>query len=82
MLNFLKRKPAPETSSEAETLINSLSKEDGRISPFKLKNFPSGVKIQNAEPEVQRLVMLALFAWIDRNRPQVGPGSRTGAAGA
>jgi len=77
MLNFLKRKPTPETSSEAESLVTSLSKEDGRIYPFHLKNFPTGLKIQDAGPEVQRLVALALFAWIDHNRPQPGPGNRT-----
>ena len=77
MLNFLKRKPAPETDSEAESLVKKLSKEDGRIYPFKLKNFPTGQKIQDAGPELQRLVVLALFAWIDRNRPQFGPGNRT-----
>ena len=77
MLNFLKHKPAPETSSEAQALVEKLSKEDGRTYPFKLKNFPTGEKILQAEPEFQRLVALALADWLERHRPQVGPGLRT-----
>ena len=74
MLNFLKRKPTPETSGEVQALVDQLSKEDGRIYPFKLKNFPTGLKIQESESELQRQIVLALFAWIENNRPQPGRG--------
>ena len=77
MLNFLKRKPAPETNSEAQSLVNQLVKEDERAHPFKLESYPSGKKILQAEPELQRQVTLALVDWLDRNHPQIGPGLHT-----
>ena len=72
MLNFLKRKSPPETSNEAEALVEELVKEEGRIYPFALKNFPSGLKIQQSPPETQRLVALAIMASLEANRPKPG----------
>ena len=77
MLNFLKRKNTPETSSEAQALVNQLAKEDGRIYPFKLKNFPAGEKILKSEPEIQKQVALLLIDWTENNRPPTGHGHRT-----
>ena len=72
MLNFLKPKTAPETSSEAEVLIEALAREDGCNYPFKLANFPTGQKILDAEPETQRQVALSLLAWLERDHPKPG----------
>ena len=76
MLNFLIRKPIPEVSNDAKALIQALSKEDGRIYPFKLKNFPTGEKILQAGPEIQRQVALLLIDWVEHNRPGSGSGLR------
>jgi len=72
MLNFLKPKSTPEISNEAEGLVEALAQEDGRIYPFKLKNFPTGEKILQADPETQRQVALSLLAWLENDHPQPG----------
>ena len=76
MHNFLKPKPAHEKNSEAFVLIEALARENGRIYPFALKNFPAGQKIQQAEPEIQRQVTLSLVEWLEGDRPK--PGQRDG----
>jgi hypothetical protein len=63
MFDFLKPKP----QDEAAQLVDELAGQQGRNYPFKLKNFPAGLKIENAVPELQRGVALALIGWMGRN---------------
>jgi len=54
MLNFFKRKIAPQNGSEAETLVEALAIENRNSYPFVLENFPTGQKILEAGPDLQR----------------------------
>jgi len=70
MLNLLKTKPAPKVNNEARALVRHLSKENENIYPFKLNKFPSGERINKADDETKRQVVLALIEWIEDNRSQ------------
>ena len=69
MFNFLKSTFAPKSaSSDAEALVEEFAGQDGRLYPFDLKNFTAGVKFQNAEPQMQHDIVMAMVAWFE-NRP-------------
>lgn len=65
MFNFLKSKfintPA---NSEAEILVEEFARQNVRLYPFELKNFTAGIKFQNAEPQAQRTIVMAMLAWL------------------
>jgi len=64
MLNFLKPgRPGP--SSDAEALVEELARQSGPLHPFNLKNYTAGVKIQNAAPELQCAVVIAMLHWLE-----------------
>jgi len=67
MLNFLKRKPASEASDLVEVLAEQIAAEGNVRRPFALENYPAGLQIENAAPEIQSQVVPALIHWLDNN---------------
>src|SRR5688572_2641893 len=68
MLNFLKSTfSRTSTDSESEALVEELARQNVRLYPFDLKNFTAGVKFQNAEPQAQRTIVLAMLSWLEKH---------------
>ena len=79
MFNFLKSTFwRASTNTEAETLVEEFARQELRHYSYKLENFTAGIKYQNAEPQLQRDVVLAMLAWFERNpiRPLDPNGNR------
>jgi len=58
----------PSRPSEARALVEAFARQDGqRLYPFELQNFALGVRFQNAEPQAQRAIVMAMLAWLDQH---------------
>jgi hypothetical protein len=65
MFNFLKSTfSRPSSNLEAEALVEELARQNVRSYPFDLKNFTVGVKFQNADPQSQHAIVMAMLAWL------------------
>jgi len=66
MLNTIKPTyPVPLPRTEAKVLVEEFARQDKqRLYPFELQNFRIGVKFQNAEPPAQRVIVMAMLAWL------------------
>ena len=73
MFNFLKSTFSEASANEAEALVEELAHQDGPSYPFDLKNFKAGVKFQNADPQVQRTIVMAMLAWLGQHPLRVHP---------
>lgn len=68
MFNFLKSRFANTSSnSDAEALVEELARQEARVYPFDLKKFTAGVKFQNADPQMQRAIVIAILAWMNQH---------------
>jgi hypothetical protein len=69
MLNQVKSTfTVPSPRSEAKALVESFAKQDPqRLYPFELQNFKLGVRFQNAEPQTQRVIAMAMLAWLEQH---------------
>ena len=68
MFNFLKSKfTNASANSESEELVEEFARQDVRSYPFDLKKFTAGVKFQNADPQAQRTIIMAMLAWIQQH---------------
>jgi hypothetical protein len=68
MFNFLKSAFSQSSSnSDAEALAKELARQNARLYPFDLKNFTMGVKFQNADPQTQRSIVLAMLTWLEQH---------------
>lgn len=57
--------------SEAKALVEAFARQDQqRVYPFKLQNFKLGIRFQNADPETQRVIVMAMLAWLDQHSLQ------------
>jgi hypothetical protein len=69
MLNPVKSSftvPAPR--SEAKALVEAFARQDKQhLYPFELQNFTLGVRFQNADPQTQRVIVMAMLAWLDQH---------------
>ena len=72
MLNQIKSTFTVTTPpSEARALVESFARQDKqRLYPFELQNFPLGVRFQNADPRTQRVIVMAMLAWLDQHSLQ------------
>ncbi|HJR79639.1 MAG TPA: hypothetical protein VJ821_06175, partial [Anaerolineales bacterium] len=74
MFNFLKSAfTNTTTSSEPEALVEELARQQVRSYPFDLKNFTAGVKFQNADPQTQRNIVMAMLAWLAKHPLKLYP---------
>jgi len=79
MFNFLKSTfTRASDNTEAETLVEEFAKQELRHYSYRLENFTAGIKYQNAEPQLQRDVVLAMLSWFEKNpiRPLDPNGNR------
>jgi len=54
--------------SEAKALVEAFAKQDKqRLYPFELQNFTLGVRFQKADPQTQRVIVMAVLAWLDQH---------------
>jgi hypothetical protein len=54
--------------SEAKALVEAFASQDRqRLYPFELQNFTLGVRFQNADPQAQRVIVMAMLAWLDQH---------------
>ena len=54
--------------SEAKALVEAFARQDKqRLYPFELQNFTLGVRFQSAEPQTQRVIVMAMLAWLDQH---------------
>src|SRR6266498_245330 len=68
MFNFLKSTFTQASSnSEPEALVEEFAKQEPRQYSYKLENFTAGIKFQNAEPQLQRDVVIAMLVWFASN---------------
>jgi len=58
----------PSPRSEARALVEAFARQDEqRLYPFELQNFTLGIRFQNAEPQTQRAIVMAMLAWLDQH---------------
>jgi hypothetical protein len=69
MLNqFKSTYTVPSPRSEARALVEAFARQDKqRLYPFELRNFTLGVRFQNADPQTQRVILMAMLAWLDQH---------------
>jgi hypothetical protein len=69
MLNQIKSTfPVTTPRSEARALVEAFAmQEKQRLYPFELQNFTLGVRFQNADPQTQRVIVMAMLAWLDQH---------------
>jgi len=69
MLNQVKSTfTVPSPRSEAQALVEAFARQDQqRFYPFELQNFKFGVRFQNADPQMQRVIVMATLAWLDQH---------------
>jgi hypothetical protein len=69
MLNVVKSTFAvPSPRSEVKALVEEFVRQDRqRLYPFELQKFTLGVRFQNAEPQTQRVIVMAVLAWLDQH---------------
>jgi hypothetical protein len=54
--------------TEAKALVEEFARQDKqRLYPFELQNFRLGVRFQNADPQTQRVIVMAMLAWLDQH---------------
>ena len=57
--------------SEAKALVEAFARQDKqRLYPFELQNFSLGVRFQNADTQTQRVIVMAMLAWLDQHSLQ------------
>ena len=57
--------------SEARALVEAFARQEKqRLYPFELQNFNLGVRFQNADPQTQRVIVMAMLAWLDQHSLQ------------
>jgi hypothetical protein len=60
--------PVTTPRSEARALVEAFAKQDKqRLYPFELQNFNLGVRFKNADPQTQRVIVMAMLAWLDQH---------------
>lgn len=69
MLNQVKSTfTVPSPRSEAKALVEAFARQDQqRFYPFELQNFKLGVRFRNADPQMQRVIVMATLAWLDQH---------------
>jgi hypothetical protein len=69
MLNQVKSSfTVPSPRAEAKALVEAFARQDKkRLYPFELQNFTLGVRFQNADPQTQRVIVMAMLAWLDQH---------------
>lgn len=69
MLNQVKSTfTVPSPHSEARALVEAFARQEKqRLYPFELQNFTLGVRFQNADPQTQRVILMAMLAWLDQH---------------
>jgi hypothetical protein len=69
MLNQIKSTFTVTTPpSEAKALVEAFAKQEKqRLYPFELQNFHLGVRFQNADPQTQRVIVMAMLAWLGQH---------------
>lgn len=69
MLNQIKSTfTVPTPHSEARALVEAFARQEKqRLYPFELQNFHLGVRFQNADPQTQRVIVMAMLAWLDQH---------------
>jgi hypothetical protein len=69
MLNQIKSTYTVTTPrSEAKALVEAFARQEKqRLYPFELQNFSLGLRFQNADPETQRVIVMAMLAWLDQH---------------
>lgn len=72
MLNQIKSPyPVPSPRSEAKALVESFARQDQqKLYPFQLQNFKLGVRFQSADPQTQRVIVMAVLSWLDQHSLQ------------
>ena len=74
MFNFLKSAFSHDSAnSEPEELVQELARQNVRAYPFDLKKFTAGLKFLNADPEMQRTIVMAMLAWLEKHPLQSYP---------
>lgn len=54
--------------AEAKALVEAFARQDKqRLYPFELQNFTLGVEFQNADQQTQRVIVMAMLAWLDQH---------------
>jgi len=54
--------------SEAKALVEAFARQEKqRLYPFELQNFHLGVRFQNADPQTQRVIVMAMLSWLDQH---------------
>lgn len=54
-------------NSEAEALVEELARQKAQSFPVDLNNLPTGVTFQNADPQTQRAIVMAMLAWLEQH---------------
>lgn len=69
MLNQIKSTyTVPSPRSEAKALVEAFARQEKqRLYPFELQNFTLGVRFQSADPQTQRVIVMAMLAWLDQH---------------
>ena len=69
MLNQVKSTfTVPSPRSEAKALVEAFARQDQqRFYPFELQNFKLGVRFQNADPQMQRVIVMATLGWLGQH---------------
>jgi hypothetical protein len=69
MLNQVKSTfTVPSPRFEAKALVEAFARQDKQqLYPFELQKFTLGVRFQNAEPQTQRVIVMAVLAWLDQH---------------
>ena len=69
MLNVVKSTfPITPPRTEAKALVEEFARQDKqRLYPFELQNFRLGVRFQNADPQTQRVIVMAMLSWLDQH---------------
>ena len=72
MLNQIKSTFTVTTPrSEAIALVEAFAQQEKqRLYPFQLQNFNLGVRFQNADAQTQRVIVMAMLAWLDQHSLQ------------
>jgi hypothetical protein len=69
MLNQIKSTFTVTTPpAEAKALVEAFARQEKqRLYPFELQNFNLGVRFQNADPQTQRVIVMAMLSWLDQH---------------
>jgi hypothetical protein len=54
--------------SEARALVEAFARQDQqRLYPFELQNFHLGLRFKKADPQTQRVIVMAMLAWLNQH---------------